>query len=146
MGGAMTMGGAMETGGMMRTGGMMSTGGVMGTGGSTHADAGAACHAPGTLMVVNSAMTAYLVDSVANPTLTFCRGNTYVFSVNATGHPFYVKTVRSNGTTNAFTMGVTGNGTDVGDVTFMVPASAPDTLFYDCSIHAVMGSTIHIVN
>jgi hypothetical protein len=97
-------------------------------------------------MVVNSAMTAYLVDSVANPTLTFCRGNTYVFSVNATGHPFYVKTVRSNGTTNAFTMGVTGNGTDVGDITFMVPASAPDTLFYDCAIHAVMGGTIHIVN
>jgi hypothetical protein len=145
-GGTMAMGGMMRTGGTMAMGGMMGMGGEMGTGGSTHADAGASCHAPGTLMVVNSGMTAYLVDQVANPTLTFCRGSTYVFSVSATGHPFYIKTVRSNGTANAFAMGVTGNGTDSGDVTFMVPASAPNTLFYDCSIHAVMGGTIHIVN
>jgi hypothetical protein len=97
-------------------------------------------------MVVNSGMTAYLVDQMANPALTLCRGSTYVFSVNATGHPFYIKTVRSNGIGNAFSPGVTGNGTDVGEVTFAVPASAPDTLFYDCSIHAAMGGTIHIVN
>jgi len=139
-------GGILAMGGIMTSGGRMDTGGMTGTGGNAHADAGASCHASGTLMVVNNAMTSYMVDQVANPTLTFCRGSTYVFSVNATGHPFYIKTVRSNGTGNAYSMGVTGNGSDAGDVTFVVPAAAPDTLFYDCAIHAAMGGTIHIVN
>jgi hypothetical protein len=97
-------------------------------------------------MVTNSGMTAYLIDSEANPTLTFCRGRTYVFSVNATGHPFYIKTVKSTGTANAYDTGVTGNGADSGSVTFSVSSSAPDTLFYDCSIHAAMSGTIRVVN
>jgi hypothetical protein len=157
-GGMMMMGsgGAHGTGGMMMgTGGMMmmgsggahGTGGMMmGTGGTLSQDGGVACHAMGTLQVVNSGMTAYLIDGVANPTLTFCRGNTYVFAVNAPGHPFYIKTVQSTGTMNAFTSGVSGNGATGGDLTFVVPSAAPDTLFYDCSIHAAMTGTIHIVN
>src|SRR5512140_2231000 len=92
----------MGTGGMRRgMGGMM-----MGTGGAMKRDAGAtdaiaACHAGGTLQVVNSGMTAYVIDGVANPDLTFCRGTTYVFAVNATGHPLYIKTVKSTGSVNA---------------------------------------------
>ena len=131
---------------MMGTGGMM-----MGTGGMMTRDAGGAdshgaCHAGGTLQVMNSAMTAYMIDGVANPDLTFCRGTSYVFAVNAPGHPFYVKTVKSTGTGNAYSSGVTGNGATSGDLTFAVPSDAPDTLFYDCSIHAAMAGTIHIVN
>jgi hypothetical protein len=98
------------------------------------------------MTAVNSGMTAWLIDGVANPTLTFCRGNTYIFSVSAPGHPFYIKTVRSNTTANAFSTGVTGNGNTSGDVMFVVPSGAPDTLFYDCAIHLAMGGTIHIVN
>jgi hypothetical protein len=95
---------------------------------------------------VNSGITAWLIDQVANPTLTFCRGSTYTFAVNASGHPFYIKTVMSAGTANAYSSGVTGNGTESGNVTFVVPANAPDTLFYDCAIHIAMAGTIHIVN
>ena len=133
---------------MMGTGGMMmGTGGMMmGTGGSVGPDAGAACHASGTLQVTNNGMSAYVIDGVSNPSLTFCRGSTYVFAVNATGHPFYVKTVQGTGTGNAYGSGVTGNGATAGNVTIAVPSDAPDTLFYDCSLHAAMSGAIHIVN
>jgi hypothetical protein len=91
-------------------------------------------------------MTAYVIDGASNPSFTFCRGATYVFAVNARGHPFYINSVQGTGTSNAYTSGVTGNGATSGDVNFVVPADAPDTLFYDCSIHAAMTGTIHIVN
>jgi hypothetical protein len=134
-------------GGTTATGGVTTTGGVTATGGSTHADAGPACHAPGTLTVTNSGMTAWLIDGVANPTLTLCRGSTYTFAVTAPSiHAFYIKTVKSTGTGNAYDTGVTGNGTNSGDVVFIVPSSAPDTLFYDCVNHAAMAGTINIVN
>jgi hypothetical protein len=147
-GGTMAMGG-----GMMGMGGMMmgSGGMMMGGGGSVSTDArgpdgSVSCHAGGTLQVVNSGMTAYLIDGVSNPTLTFCRGTSYVFAVNAPGHPFYIKTVQSTGTGNAYSSGVTGNGASTADVTFVVPADAPATLFYDCSIHAAMSGRIDIVD
>jgi len=78
--------------------------------------------------------------------LAICRGNTYTFAINATGHPFYIKTVQSAGTANAYSTGVTGNGTEMGNVTFVVDPNAPNTLFYDCSVHAAMTGTINIVN
>jgi hypothetical protein len=91
-------------------------------------------------------MTAYVIDGATNPTLTLCRGSTYTFAVAATGHPFYIKTVAGAGITNAYNTGVTGNGMDAGNVVFVVDPSAPNTLFYDCSIHAAMTGTINIVN
>jgi hypothetical protein len=109
-------------------------------------DATTGCQAAGTLTVTNNGMSAYVIDQAQNPTLIFCRGSSYVFSVNAPGHPFYIKTVMSTGTANTFDNGVTGNGADVGNVTFVVPSAAPDPLFYDCSIHAAMSGTIHIID
>jgi hypothetical protein len=91
-------------------------------------------------------MTAYVIDGMSNPLLIFCRGMTYTFAVNTPGHPFYIKTVQGTGTDNAYSPGVTGNGTTSGDVLFVVPADAPPTLFYVCSIHAAMTGTIDIVN
>jgi hypothetical protein len=98
------------------------------------------------LTVTNQGVAAYLIDGVANPNLTFCRGKTYTFAINAAGHPFYIKTVQGAGTANAYTTGVTGNGTETGNVTFVVGASAPSMLFYDCSIHAAMTGMIDIVD
>jgi hypothetical protein len=88
----------------------------------------------------------YTINNLSNPGLTLQRGLTYTFSISATGHPFYIKTIQGATTANAYNDGVTGNGTQSGTLTFVVPASAPATLFYDCSIHSSMTGTITIVD
>jgi hypothetical protein len=128
-------------------GGSPGYGGAMtaGNGGAAGQTAGV-CLAAGTLNVTASGMTAYVIDGASNPSLTLCRGSTYTFAINTPGHPFYIKTVQGTGTANAYDSGVTGNGTTSGALTFAVPADAPPTLYYNCSIHAAMTGTIHIVD
>ena len=79
-----------------------------------------------------------------NPTLYLTKGKNYRFSVNASGHPFYIKTVNVNGTGSAYEDGVTNNGAAVGIITFKVPYNAPDILHYNCSIHSSMHGEIRI--
>jgi hypothetical protein len=134
---------ASGAGGSLGSGG---SGGVAGGSGGAGGGTGTACHDPGTLNVTNSSFTAYVIDGASNPDLTFCRGSTYSFAINTPGHPFYIKTVQGAGTTNSYDSGVSGNGATSATLTFAVPSDAPDTLFYDCSIHAAMTGTIHIVN
>lgn len=96
--------------------------------------------------VTNSGATDYIFNGVNDPNFTFKRGTTYTFNLNASGHPFYIKTIQGSGTGNAFNDGVTGNGLDVGTVTFTVPLTAPNTLFYNCSLHSTMTGVITIIN
>ncbi|HVJ19607.1 MAG TPA: hypothetical protein VM686_29505, partial [Polyangiaceae bacterium] len=131
-----------EVGGASGAGGSIDVGGAAGAGGAP----GPSCLPSQTIDVVNNSVTSYTILSQANPTLTLCRGNTYTFAVNATGHPFWIKTVKSTGTGNAYSSGVTNNGDDVGNVVFAVPLDAPDTLFYDCQIHLTMSGTLTIVD
>ena len=77
------------------------------------------------------------------------RGGTYTFNINATGHPFYLTT--DNGTNfsagtyfGEYTSGVTGSRTDSGTLTFVVPANAPDTLYYQCGNHSSMRGAITV--
>ena len=135
--------GTTGTGAGGNLGGGGSTG--LGSGGSTGSTS-ATCHAAGTLTVTSSGMTAYLIDQVANPDLTLCRGGTYTFAVNAPGHPFYINSVQGTGTANAYSDGVTNNGATAGDVVFVVPSTAPATLFYNCAIHVAMTGTIHVID
>ena len=87
-----------------------------------------------------------------NPILTLYRGNTYKFSVNAKGHPFWVMTepykskVSVDGSTSTiYDTGVTNNGTDYGTVTFTVPTTgAPNTLYYQCGNHDAMYGILQI--
>jgi hypothetical protein len=126
----------------MGSGGSTSTSGTGGAGGGTKVQYRAA----GTFTVTNQGMSAYLVDGTTNPTLTLCRGSTYVFAISATGHPFYINTVQGTGTANAYSTGVTNNGTDIGNVTLVVDSAAPNSLFYNCSIHAAMTGKIDVVD
>jgi hypothetical protein len=92
----------------------------------------------------------YLINSVGmvnagNPGLTLCRGNTYKFNVAATGHPFWIKTAATTGRANGAT-GVTGNGLQIGDITFVVPNDAPASLFYICEFHGGMTGTLTVRN
>jgi len=82
----------------------------------------------------------------SNPTLYLSRGEKYTFNVNASGHPFYIKTTNSTGTGNAFANGVINNGAAVGNVVFTVPMNAPDTLHYNCSVHSSMNGTIYVLS
>jgi hypothetical protein len=86
-----------------------------------------------------------------NPTLTLYRGNTYKFNVDSHGHPLYIMTqpfssgVDVDGSTSIlYNDGVSGNGTEVGTLTFTVPTDAPNVLYYQCSSHSVMQGTIKI--
>lgn len=103
------------------------------------------------LDVTNNAASSYLFTGIGltsepNPTLYLYRGFTYEFHVNASGHPFYIKTVSGTGSTNLYTSGVSGNGAQTGNVYFTVPMDAPDTLYYNCEFHASMAGELKIID
>jgi hypothetical protein len=81
-----------------------------------------------------------------NAPLTLCRGYTYAFALTVAGHPFYFKTAQVTGTASEYDTGATSNGLTTGNLVFVVPAAAPDALFYQCSNHAAMKGTVTIVD
>ena len=91
-------------------------------------------------------------ENERNPELELWRGNTYKFTMEAQGHPFYIMTepskdgIGADGSTSVlYTSGVTNNGAEQGTVTFVVPTSgAPDTLYYQCGNHDGMYGILHI--
>jgi hypothetical protein len=96
--------------------------------------------------VTNSGSGAYVILGNNNPDLTLARGLTYYFNINASGHPFWIKTDPVTGTGNAYSSGVTNNGVDNGIVTFTVPLDAPNTLYYICQYHGAMVGVFTIRN
>jgi len=96
--------------------------------------------------VVNSGSGAYqfnatgigFTQNTLNPPLYLNRGVNYRFNVNASGHPFLIKTIPGTGLDNVYPNGVVNNGAQVGIVTFKVPFNAPNTLYYQCQNHAPM--------
>jgi hypothetical protein len=80
-----------------------------------------------------------------DPTLYVMRGMTYAFdnTANGTNHPFRIQsTAGLSGT--AYTAGQSGSGTSV--LYFTVPMDAPNTLYYQCTIHSLMNGTINVLN
>src|ERR1051325_7530146 len=100
-----------------------------------------------TFTVTNAGAQDYVLNGANDPAITVARGRTYTFNVNTVGHPFFIAAAGPN---NAgaphFTDGVVGNDVMQGSLVFTVPATAPDTLFYQCAIHIQMGGTINVVN
>ena len=84
----------------------------------------------------------FFPTNVNDPVLYLRRGETYKFIVNASGHPFEIRV--SNGG-SAYNTGVTNNTQSNATITFVVPMSAPATLYYQCTAHSSMGNTINIV-
>jgi hypothetical protein len=83
---------------------------------------------------------------VRNPTLTLFRGQTYIFDITATNHPFSLKTERSGGTIDRYNQGVTGNGTEVGQIIFEVPLNSPDVIYYVSENSVDTGGVIQILD
>jgi len=101
---------------------------------------------PNTFNVTANGSSNYVINGSSNPTLSISEGQAYIFNINASGHPFWIKTVSSNGTGNAYSSGVTNNGTDNGTISFVVPYDAPSTLYYNCQFHLGMAGTINVTD
>ena len=81
--------------------------------------------------------------ATADPTLYVMRGMTYAFDNNAGGaHPFRIQSTQGL-TGTPYTTGQTGSGTSV--LYWTVPMDAPNTLYYQCTIHAAMAGQINVV-
>jgi len=102
--------------------------------------------APTVFTVTNNVSSNYIINGGSNPTLSVTEGQTYIFNINASGHPFWIKTTPVTGTGNAYNSGVTNNGIDNGTITFVVPYDAPSTLYYICQFHSGMVGTINVTN
>ena len=99
------------------------------------------------ISVSNNGAGSYNIDGSSNPSVAMIRGTTYVLSINAPGHPFWIQTVSGGySSNNIYNSGVTNNGTDDGDITFIVPSDAPNTLYYACQFHSSMQGTILITD
>lgn len=95
---------------------------------------------------VSAVSGAYVVNGINNPPINMYRGKTYTFNINASGHPFFIQTTTPYNADNVYSNGVTGNGTQNGSLTFIVPLDAPNTLYYLCQFHSTMGNQITITN
>ena len=78
-----------------------------------------------------------------DPTLYLRRGEQYKFNNTSGGHPIRIQSTQGSSGT-AYSTGVTNNAGN-GAVIFKVPMSAPATLYYQCTSHALMNGTINIV-
>jgi hypothetical protein len=102
-----------------------------------------------TFNVTNNGFTAWRIAEAGaadNPTLQLVRGRTYNFNVNVSGHPFYIATTGNSAGAPQWTDGVTNNMAQSSTLTFVVPAGAPSTLFYQCSFHNPMSGMLQISN
>lgn len=104
--------------------------------------------------IINNSSSAYqyqatgigFTQNTDNPEIYLLRGKKYHFNLNASGHPFYIKTAAGAGTGDQYEDGVDGQGTQVGILTFKVPFNAPSLVYYQCSVHSGMGNTMYILN
>ena len=76
-----------------------------------------------------------------DPGLNFNNGDIVDFNVNASGHPFWIKTAAVTGTGSQAT-GVTNGGTQSGTVRWIVGGTG--TFYYICQYHGSMVGTITV--
>lgn len=112
--------------------------------------AAAAPHAQATYTVTfEAAPFAYALDGTVRQTLTLVRGQTYTFQLSSipSNHPFYISTSATGGGAGVYSDGVTGGmSTGNATVTFTVPMTAPNQLYYQCGVHQGMGASLTIVS
>ena len=93
----------------------------------------------------------YYINGELQAVLTFRRGSTYIFDLTNgdayTNHPFRFSTT-SDGTHTGGTIYDTGVTLSVVNktVTIVVDAGAPNTLYYFCTVHSGMGSSITVMD
>lgn len=102
--------------------------------------------------VTNSGATGYVWNSGSdrngsisgqNPGVVYDRGDTINWTVNASGHPFFIKDVQGSGTLNQ-TNSVVNQGTVNGIITYTPTVGGRK--YYQCSIHNDMNGEIYIAD
>ena len=101
----------------------------------------------------------YYVFSSANPNpdpvIKLFRGQTYKFVVNSPSNPFMIKTARSSGTNDPYlsesltytnSQGAVVSAVETGVITFTVPYTAPDLLFYQSTTNTELGGVFKILS
>jgi hypothetical protein len=82
---------------------------------------------------------------VRNPTIKLYRGQTYKFNINSPGNPFSIKTRRTPYGQDLYnTPDIDNQSVEVGSITFTVPFSAPDVLFYMSESDSDLGGLFQI--
>ena len=100
------------------------------------------------MVVTANGSSNYIIDGVAQPTLTFIPGNTYRFDVSDDSngsHP--LRFTESDGGTDYYTTGLTVNGTQGSSgawVQLAVTQNTPNPLYYRCTAHGGMGNSITV--
>ena len=107
-----------------------------------------------TLTVTNNGSSNYVISgtdqttthsNASNPTITVKSGNAITFDVNASGHPFWIKTAQTTGTGNRVpSYIVKNNGSATGKVIFNTVGLAAGTYYYICQHHSGMKGTINV--
>ena len=92
--------------------------------------------------VTLSANNRYLINRQEIPPLDLQSGNTYIFNVQAPGHPFYIKVDRVLGDGSSYDFQVTGNGADQGQVKIVLPKGPVPKLFYQDSVLLANGASL----
>lgn len=85
---------------------------------------------------------AFYINDVEAPVLNLKPHGTYIFDQSDTtngGHP--LRFYKDEGKNESYTSGITINGNII---TFVVPADAPATLYYQCEQHVFMGGSVAI--
>jgi ribosomal protein L31 len=97
-----------------------------------------------TWSVINSTNQSYLFtgsSSGSNIGITATSGDTLIFNVNASGHPFWIKTAQTVGTGNSVTTGTITNNGVTGNIGVVIPITwnttgvLPGTYYYVCQNH-----------
>jgi hypothetical protein len=90
----------------------------------------------------------FVIDGTQQPTITLYRGVTYRFdqsnSLNGS-HPFRISTTTEGGDAPGTSYNGS-NGSSGSYRQYIVPDSAPNTVYYNCSNHSGMGGTINIIS
>lgn len=101
---------------------------------------------PFNIAVTVSGGNAFVLDGTTKPQLTLLKGFTYVFDTSDNTNSGHQIAFKEGAGGSAYTTGVTNTGTlgQAGSkTTFVVPANAPDALYYYCTSHGEgMGNTI----
>ena len=76
-----------------------------------------------------------------DPTVKVNQGDTIIFNIDASRHPFYIKTKFSRGSGNQVITGkLSGNpGTQSGKLSWNTKGVSPGKYYYVCSPHATFG-------